>query len=73
MSIKCLKRYWLRNLLKCCFIGEYHCCVRFYFIDYNYVFNALQEWNDYFATVNKMKSWKNAYFFNFIDLEFDLL
>ena len=73
MSIKCLKRCWLRNLLKSCFIGEYHCCVRFCFIDYNYVFNALQEWNDYFATVNKMKSWKNAYFFSFIDLEFDLL
>ena len=40
MSIKCLKKYFSRNLLKCYFIEEYHCRVRFYFIEYNYMFNV---------------------------------
>ena len=55
MSTKSLKNYFTRNLLKCYFIGEYYCRVRFYFIEYNYKFNTLQERNDYFATINKIK------------------
>ena len=46
ISIKCLKEHLLRNLLKCHFIEEYHCRVRFYFIEYNYMFNAPQERSD---------------------------
>ena len=37
MSIKCLRKYLSQDLLKCCFIEEYHFCVRFYFIEYDYV------------------------------------
>ena len=55
MSTKSLKNYFTRNFLKCYFIGEYYCRVRFYSIEYNYKFNTLQERNDYFATINKIK------------------
>ena len=44
MSIKCLKKYLSRNLLKC-----------YLYIDYE----APQERNDQFATMNKIKSLKN--------------
>ena len=46
MSIKSLKKYLSGNLLKYHFIREYHCHVRFYFIEYNHMFNAIQERND---------------------------
>ena len=42
VPIKCLKKYLSRNLLKCYFIGEYHCRIRFYFIEYNCMLNGLQ-------------------------------
>ena len=42
MSVKCLRKHLSRNLLKCYFIGEYHCRVQFYFIKYNCLFNAPQ-------------------------------
>ena len=58
MSIKCLKKYLSRKLLKCYFIGAYNYRVRFYFIEYNYMFHAPQERKDEFATINKIKCLK---------------
>ena len=55
MSIKYLKKYFSQYLLKCYFIGEYHCHVQFYLIEYNNMFNATQERNDKFTTMDKIK------------------
>ena len=58
ISIKFVEKYLSRNLLERYFIGEYHYRVRFYFIEYNYMFNATQEMSDWFVAMNKIKCLK---------------
>ena len=60
MSTKCLylKKYLSRNLLKCYLYTDYESLSCF--IEYNYyMFNASQEWNNSFATMNKITCLKN--------------
>ena len=48
ISLKYLKKYLPWNLLKFYFIGEYHCCIQFHFMEYNYIFNTPEERNEFF-------------------------
>ena len=48
ISLKYLKKYLPWNLLKLYFIGEYHCCIQFHFMEYNYIFNTPKERNEFF-------------------------
>ena len=43
--LKYLNKYW--NLLKLYFIGEYHCCIQFHFMEYNYIFNTPKDRNEF--------------------------
>ena len=47
ISLKYLKKYLPWNLLKLYFIGEYHCCIQFHFMEYNYIFNTPKERNEF--------------------------
>ena len=64
MSIKCLKKYLSQNLLKWHLQGSITAAFDFNYNDYNYMFdmiimfNALQEKNNSFATMNKIKHFK---------------